>query len=344
MAQVNVTLIGLDRLTVSFGLAIRKLAQAPNARHQFTVTGSDENRTKLDKAKDFGAVDHAIRNMGSAVENADLIFISMPYSVMRDVFSGIGPVLKRGAVVVDLSLLKLPSIEWASQYFPKTDDGQPQAFLVGVTPIINPTYLTDPRTDIEAAQPDLFEQGTLILAPSASCPPDAVRLVTDLAGLLDVKVHFMDPAEHDGLIASTEELPLLLQIAFFRALSGAPGWDDLKRLTNPAFLLATYRLDTDSAEDFGLSVEQNRANNVRVLESIVETLNEMIDVLRTGDQLIASELFSDSAARYARWQNDRGRNKWVDEGELARPEMPRLFGGLPGLLSSNRGKKKDDSR
>ncbi len=344
MAQVNVTLIGLNRLNASFGLAMRKLAQVPNARHQFAVTGSDENRATLDKAKELGAIDQAIRNMDMAVENADLVFISMPFAVMRDVLKAISPVLKRGAVVVDLSLLKLPAIEWADQYFRKSADGQPEAFLVGVTPVINPAYLSDPRTDIEAAQADLFDQGTLVLAPSPMCPPDAVRLVTDLAGLMGLKVHFMDPAEHDGLIASMEGLPLLLQVALFRTLSTSPGWGDLKRLSNPAFVLATYRLETDDAEDFGLSIEQNRANNVRVLESLVQTLNEMIGVLKTGDQLTIAELFSDSASKYAKWQNDRGRNKWGDEGELPRPEVPRIFGGLPGLLPSNKGKKQDGSR
>ncbi len=141
-----------------------------------------------------------------------------------------------------------------------------------------------------------------------------------------------------------EGLPLLLQVALFRTLSTSPGWGDLKRLSNPAFVLATYRLETDDAEDFGLSIEQNRANNVRVLESLVQTLNEMIGVLKTGDQLTIAELFSDSASKYAKWQNDRGRNKWGDEGELPRPEVPRIFGGLPGLLPSNKGKKQDGSR
>jgi prephenate dehydrogenase len=256
----------------------------------------------------------------------------------------IGPSLKVGAVVVDLSLLKQPSIEWAKQYFRKSANGQPQAYLVGITPVINPAYITDPRTDIEAAHADLFAEGTLVLSPSAMCPPDAVQLVTDLAGLMGVKVHFTDPIEHDGIVAATEGLPLLLQIALFRTMTSSPGWDDLKRLSNPAFALSTYRLATDDADDFGLFAEQNRANNIRVLESLVHTLNEMLEVVKTGDRLTIGELFSDSAAQYSKWQNDRGRNKWGNEGELPRVESSRFFGSLPNLLPIGRGKKQDDPR
>jgi prephenate dehydrogenase len=340
MAQVNVALIGLDRLNGSFGLAIKHLSQTA---HQFTVTGSDEDRSVMDKAKELGAIDHATRDMDAAVENAELVFISMPYAVMIDIYAALGPVLKPGAVVVDLSLLKQPSIEWADKYFRKAADGQAQAYLVGVTPVINPAYLNDPSSNLDGAKVDLFDDGTLIIAPSAVCSPDAVRLITDLAGLMNVKVHFMDPAEHDGLIAGTEGLPLLLQVALFRTLSTSPGWEDLKRLTNPAFVLATYRLETDTAEDFGLFIDKNRANNIRLLEALSQTLDEMIGVLRHGDQLTAGELFSDSATQYVKWEADRGRNKWVDEGEMPRPPS-RFFGGLGGMLIPSRGKKQDDSR
>jgi prephenate dehydrogenase len=344
MTQVNVTLCGLDRLNASFGLALKQLSQAPNSHHQFMITGSDEDRSKTEKARELGAIDQASRDIGSAVQNADLVFISMPYGVMPNILSLIGPELKVGAVVIDLSLLKQPSIEWAKQYFRKASDGQPQAYLVGVTPIINPAYITDPRTDIEAAHADLFAEGTLVLSPSAMCPPDAVQLVTDLAGLMGVKVHFTDPVEHDGIVAATEGLPLFVQVALFQTLARSSGWDDLRRLSNPAFALSTYRMETDNAEDFALFTEQNRANSVRVLESLVRTLNEMLEIVKTGDRISLSELFSDSAAQYSKWQNDRGRNKWGTETEMPRVETTRFFGALPNLLPIGRGKKSDDTR
>jgi valyl-tRNA synthetase len=67
----------------------------------------------------------------------------------------------------------------------------------------------------EAADPraDLFENGVFLLAPSLNCPQEAVRLVSDICTLLDVKQHFVDPAEYDGMIAGMDGLPLLMQLA-----------------------------------------------------------------------------------------------------------------------------------
>src|SRR5258706_2226901 len=154
MARVNVTLIGLQRMGASLGMALKRHSKGPDAQHEFVITGSDENRDMMKAASAMGAIDQEIRDPGNAVEKADIVIVSMPYSMVKDIFSIIGPVLKPGAVVIDLSPLKLPSIAWARQYFRKDNDGKPEAYVIGVTPLINADYLQDPREGIEAARED----------------------------------------------------------------------------------------------------------------------------------------------------------------------------------------------
>src|SRR5256885_4446798 len=117
MAQVNVTIIGLQPLGLSFGLAIKRLMKAPNAQHTFTITGSDEENDRIKAAHTMGAVDLAVRDPADSVEKADLVIMTSPYALTKDLFSVVGPTLKPGAVVADLSPLKLPSIAWARDYF-----------------------------------------------------------------------------------------------------------------------------------------------------------------------------------------------------------------------------------
>ncbi len=346
MARVNVTIIGLQRLGASFGLALKRLMKMPGNQHEFIITGSDEDHTAMKTARQMGAVDQELRALDAAVEKADLVFIASPYGMTKDVFSVIGPALKPGAVVMDTSPLKLPAIAWAKQYFRRSAEGQYEAYLVGATPVINPAYLNDLGSDTSAARADLFDKGLLVVSPAPDCPQEAVQLIAELADLMELKVHFTDPAEHDGIIAAMESLPLLLQLGFFRSLSGSKAWDDLQRFGNPTFALATYHLGQTAPEDSAALIHRNRENTVRALESLIGTLDELRDVLASGDDITVTEVFTDSIERYERWLKARHTSKWGDQPEAPSLQPGGLMGSLGNMLMPFGGKKrsKDDGK
>jgi len=327
MAQVNVTIIGLQQLGLSFGLAIKRLMKAPNAQHTFTITGSDEESDTIKAARTLGAIDQETRDPADSVEKADLVFVTAPYALTKDLFSVVGPALKPGAVVADLSPLKLPSITWARDYFRKGQDGKSQAYLVGLTAVINPEYLTEME---ETAHDDLFDNGVFVLSPAPNCPEEAISLLVDLAELMGVKVHFTDPAEHDGIAAAMEGLPQLLQMILFRSLKEASSWDDLQRLGNPAFGLATFRLTRDVSDNLAAFVANNRGNTVRVLETVNGTITAMLDLIRSADEATLTEAFSDSAEGYNRWLTARRKNKWREDEQQEAIQRPNLLGPLFG--------------
>jgi prephenate dehydrogenase len=277
---------------------------------------------------------------------ADLVLLAAPYGMVGDLLSTIGPSLKPGAVVMDISPLKLPSIKWAKAHFRRNKDGDYEAYLVGVTPILNPQYIDDPRSDTNSASADLFDKGQFVISPAPDCPSEAVQLIAEVAGLLDLNVHFDDPAEHDGLAASMEGLPLLLQLALFRSLYTSKAWSDLQRLGNPEFSLTTHRLAQAKALDHGATVSHNRENSLRALDMFMNTLTEIRDLLTSSDDLIVAEAFDEAMQHYARWQHARRRNDWGDLPEP--PAMP--SGNLMGSLGSmfvpfgGRKKSKDDDK
>lgn len=332
MAKVNVTIIGLQRLGTSFGLALKRLMQTSGNKHEFVITGSDEEASTMKTAHQMGAVDQAIRDLISAVEKADLVYIAAPYGLTADIFEVIGPALKPGAVVMDTSPLKLASIDWAKKHFRRNKDGEPEAYLVGVTPIFNPDYLISAETSTEAARADLFDKGALIVSPSPDCPEEAVQLIAELADLLKVPVHFADPVEHDGIIAAMEGLPLLLQLGLFRHLSGSKAWADFQRFSNPTFSLATHRLGKETPQDLAALIHRNRDNTVRALEALIGTLDEIRDFLVSGDDASTIEAFSDAMERYERWNKARYTNKWDDQPAAPDVQAPNLLGGLGNML------------
>ncbi|MCC7209755.1 MAG: prephenate dehydrogenase/arogenate dehydrogenase family protein, partial [Anaerolineae bacterium] len=141
MADVNVTVIGLGRLGASFGMAVRALNGKPEHKHTFTVTGFDSSSTRLRAAKKNGAIDNEAPNPEDGVAEANLVFVAVPYAHTEDVLSIIGPALRPGAVVMDTSPLKSPSLAWAQKHFPHDAGGQLTAYLVGAAPIVNPLYM-----------------------------------------------------------------------------------------------------------------------------------------------------------------------------------------------------------
>jgi prephenate dehydrogenase len=345
MAKVNVTIIGLHRLGASLGLALKRLMKDPGQKHEFVVVGSDETPSVLDAALKLGAIDQKVRDLEAAVEKADLVFVTAPYSLVSDIFSIIGPALKAGAVVIDTSPLKLAAIDQAKKHFRRNKDGEYEAYLVGVTPILNPEHLEGLRGDTESARADLFDNGQIIISPASDAPEEAVQLIADLAGLLNVRAHFVDPAEHDGLVAAMEQVPALLQLAFFRSLNTSKAWGDLQRMGNPRFSLATYLLAQEAPEDLAQPIVRNRDNVVRALETLIGALDEIRDVLVSGDELTLEQAFTDASRRYERWQAARRKNNWGDQVEPPALPSTGLMGSLGSMLNPfGKKKSKDDDK
>jgi prephenate dehydrogenase len=324
MARVKVTLIGLDRVGASLGLAIKHLS---SKEHQFTVVGTDTNAVNMTAAKKLNAVDSTEKNVDVAVEGADLIFISTPYGVVEQIFEAIGPALRSGAVVIDASPLKQPSLIWAGKHFNKDSEGNPEAYLVGATPVINPIYLADTRTETDAASADLFDDGLLLLSPATDVPEAAIKLVVDFLTLLGIEVRFIDPVEHDGIVGATYGLPMLLQLAYFRTLRVSAAWDDLRKLSNIPFNLSTYLLDQHRPEDAGAIVFRNRESVIRNLNAMIETLTDLRDVMTKGDEFDMAEIYKENMLRYVEWRASRTKNEWEESHKI--PEVS-LFGNLFG--------------
>ena len=156
-------------------------------------------------AQKLGAVDSTPRSVVDAARNRDIVVLALPYSEVQAAYRVIGSELRPGAVVLDLSPLKLPSIKWAEAHLPET------AYMVGATPILNPKYLFDGLDDVDHAAADLFDGGTFLLMPATNAPKDAVELATDFAERLStmgkpawvrftlVPGHTDDPANVEGI-------------------------------------------------------------------------------------------------------------------------------------------------
>ncbi len=342
--HVNVSIVGLDRLSASFALALKRYASNPKAEHSFTIIGSDLRGHVMKAAEKLEIVDNFHRRLHKATENADLIVINAPPSQLEDIYTRLGPELKPGAVVLDMSTLKQPGIEWARQHFPHNAEGSPLAYMVGFTPIVNieGLYVADWR--VEAASDDLFKESAILIAPDAKCPAEAIALAEDIARLIGGTPRFIDPAEHDGLVAATEELPNVLGVVLFNALQQSEGWPELRRMVNPALALAIQNLRYQSPQDLLMLLTHNRKNLIRHLETMIGALDELRDIMQEGPdedgEFLKLEAYLQRVGQtWEKWDTKRHSGKWEDTPRTE--SSVGLFGGLGGMFGTR--SRRDDN-
>jgi prephenate dehydrogenase len=331
MANVSVAILGVGRLGASMGLSLKRYSERKDASHNFNVTYADIRAGIREDAKKVG-LDKVERDVFSAAENHDIVVIALPYADVQTAYKNLGDFIRPGAVVLDASPLKQPSLEWAKQYLNK------EAHLIGITPILNPKYLFDGLDDTLHAQPDLFDNGTMLLTPSVTAIKEAVELASDFANLLGAKPHFLDPVEHDSLVAATDGLPNLVGMAVFYTLMKGGGWGDSQRLTNPSFGRLTHQLYDTHPDDLRDAWMNNRENLVRQIDDLVRTLQTFRGLLAQNDRIAVESALIESSDAYSAWVNRRFNAKW-DEKEAA-PRTPSvgnvLMTGLMGTFLTRR--------
>jgi prephenate dehydrogenase len=338
MATISVAILGLGRLGASVGLALKRYNDSKDARDKFSITGVDTRA----EAQKTGAVDKVLRNPFEAAAEKDIIVVAMPYSEVQPLYQSLAPSLRPGAVIMDFSPLKLPSIQWAEKYLSK------EHYLVGMTPVINPAYFFDASDETEKASVDYFDQGTMLLMPSANCAREAVELAADFSKVLGALPHFLDPAEHDGLVAGTEAIPALLGVAAFYMMSKSRGWEDMQRATNPNFAWLTHHLRDQHPDDLRDLLLNNRQNITRYVDEMIEALQGVRSVLQDNDRAALETLLINSAETYQAWLNRRYSGRWEgSETRTSRPPTSELFlsGMMGGFLARKlTGKRGSDTK
>lgn len=339
MSALKVALLGLDRTTASIGLALRRY-MTKGGRYQFSIVGYDRSPDAEKKAQKMTAVDRTERSIGAAVADCDLAVLAISYEDAEYAYREMANTLREGAVVLDLSPIKRPSLEWAAKYL-----GDEQ-HMIGITPIVNPRYLVQVKNDVESAEEDLFDNSTTLLTPGASTLREAVDLAFNFAQILGSKPRFLDPHEHDTLLVQTEQLPALLGTVFFSHLSQQGNWNDLQWFTNATFGALTRPLFDTHPDALRDEWMKNRDVLVRVLDQYMQTLMQYRDALHEGDFSAVEAAVVKAAEDYETWINNRYRADWDAPAKPAEAAkggsiMQGLLGGTLSDRLFGKDKKED---
>ncbi len=173
------------------------------------IVGCGRSAENLKLAFDLDVIDHCTRDPAIAVEDADMVFISVPLGAMRGVFERICGKLAEGAVVTDGGSVKGSVVADAAVAF-----GAVPEWLVPGHPIAGTEH-----SGVGASFPALYHNRRVILTPLPQTDPKALGRVREMWQATGAQVTEMDPAHHDEVLAATSHLPHMLAFGLVDLLS-----------------------------------------------------------------------------------------------------------------------------
>ena len=255
------------------------LALALKARHAVDkVIAVARSEQTLLAARELGVADQGTHDPASAVAEADLVVLATPVLTIIDQLAAIAPHLQPGCLVTDVGSTKAEICRKARETLSAGVD------FVGGHPMAG-----SERTGVGAARADLFEGAAWVLTPAESARPQAIDRARRLVAATGARVLLLSPEEHDELAAGVSHVPHLLAAALAAhvgrladdhpqaGLMAAGGFRDLTRVAEGEPELWRDILAT------------NQAATVRHLESLIEALRGLTEMVGKGDMAAVTE-------------------------------------------------------
>lgn len=318
---VKITIIGLNRVGASIGLALAKI------KDQATRIGNDRDPIVARQAEKMGAVDKIEVNLPTAVSEADVVFLAVPVDEVRSTIEVIAQDLKPGSLLVDTSPVKGGVAQWAEELLPGDD-----RYFVSLTPTINPSYLMETGTGPESAHADMFQNSLMLVTNMPGIDESAITLANNLVEILGATPLFTDVYEADGLLSYSYLLPELVASALVNATTGQPGWREARKIAGNTYALATEPVQHHvEGKAFGQAAVLNSENTVRVLDLMLAELRQIREeVASRNAEALQARLENAQKAR-TQWLKERRASDWEPKQQQQVPTSGELIGKLFGI-------------
>lgn len=318
---VQITIIGLQRVGASIGLALGKI------KDQVTRIGNDRDPSVARQAVKLGAVDKTEINLPSAVREADVVILALPVDEVRETVEIIGQDLKPGCVLIDTAPLKGPIMAWMQDLLPADD-----RYFISLTPSLNPAYLMETGEGPDSAHADLFQNSLMLVASQPGIDESALVLATNLVQVLGATPLFTDTVEADGLMAYSHLLPALVSAALVNATVGQAGWREARKMAGHAYAQATEPvLHNLEGKELGKTAMLNSENTARMIDQVIASLRELRDAITSENAAALQERLEHARDSRSQWLQQRRSGDWEPKSKQHIPTGGEMIGRLFGL-------------
>ena len=308
---VQITIIGTGQIGASIGLALGE------HKDGFLRIGHDKDMRVANRAKELGAVDQVVGNLPNSVIDSAIVVLALPLDQIKDTLKFIAADLKEEVVIMDTAPVKADVLQWAKELLP------PGRHYIGLGPVLNPAYLEDTGSGVEAAHADLFRKGLMAILSPQGVPSEAIKLATDFSHLLGAEHLFIDPLELDSMMAATHILPQLLAATLLNTTVDQPGWFEARKLAGRPYATVTNAAaQFEDATTLAAQALATQEHLVRWMDAFMANLYTLRQQLVSKD---ADHLNSDLVqARLGRekWLAERSRANWGENESAPKVTLP----------------------
>lgn len=189
----RIALVGIGLIGSSIARVIRREGLAN------TIVVNTRRSETLARARELRLGDEYFETAADAVEDADLVIVSVPVGASGSVAAEIAGTLKPGAIVTDVGSTKRSVLEQMEPVLPKTVHFIPGHPIAGTE-----------HSGPDAGFAGLFEGRWCILTPPPGTNEEALARLTRFWERCGSKVDTMDPQHHDLVLAIVSHLPHII--------------------------------------------------------------------------------------------------------------------------------------
>lgn len=267
---MKISIVGTGLIGCSLGLALKK-----QGHH---LIGVDLNSHHLEQALQIGAIDQHMP-MALAAKTSDLVMLCTPVDVSIGLLNELLDEVDSTTTVMDMGSTKAAICDSVADH-PRRGN------FVAVHPMAGVEH-----SGPQAAHVDLFLHARVIVCEAQRSNTKALNKVLEVLQSLSMRVNFMDPQEHDRLLALVSHLPQLMAYAL-----GALGeWDNSfnREWTQlgGGGLRSSLRLAKSEASMWIPVFQQNKSALLGFLDQYIAKMEEMRQLISTGrDELLNREI------------------------------------------------------
>ncbi|MGY5775331.1 prephenate/arogenate dehydrogenase family protein [Rhizobium sp. LEGMi135b] len=189
----RIALIGIGLIGSSIAHDIKRLGIAKE------VVISTRSPETLKRAEELKLGDRYTPSSAEAVDDADLVIVSVPVGASESVAKEIAAHLKPGAIVTDVGSTKASVIAQMQPHMPSNVHFIPGHPLAGTE-----------KSGPDAGFPGLFKGRWCIFTPVQGTDEAAIKTLRGFWETLGSRVDEMDPEHHDKVLAIVSHLPHLI--------------------------------------------------------------------------------------------------------------------------------------
>jgi prephenate dehydrogenase len=198
----RLTLLGLGLL----GGSVAKGARATGLAREIVAVG--RRRERMAAALTDGVVDAITTDLAEGLAGADFCVLATPVATLASLLGEVWRVAPIELVLTDVGSTKAAIVRSAEAL------GRSRSLsFVGSHPMAG-----SEKSGYQAARADLFGGALVILTPTESTPPEALKRVTEFWEALGARVTALDPLTHDRAVAAISHLPHLVADALVDAV------------------------------------------------------------------------------------------------------------------------------